>query len=89
MIGGQWIMSLDIDIDFDNLSEDELDEILVYSEDKDTFVIRYALACQVIANMVEDIEPGALSNIDMVDLTICKMLLDGYVEIENESKSIH
>ena len=89
MIGGQWIMSLDIDIDFDNLSEDELDEILVYSEDKDTFAVRYALACQVIANMVEDIEPGALSNIDMVDLTICKMLLDGYVEIENESKSIH
>ena len=79
----------DTDLDFDNLSEDELEEILVYSEDKDTFAVRYALACQVIANMVEDIEPGALSNIDMVDLTICKMLLDGYVEIENESKSIH
>ena len=79
----------DTDLDFDNLSEDELEEILVYSEDKDTFAVRYALACQVIANMVEDIEPGALSNIDMVDLTICKMLLNGYVEIENESKSIH
>ena len=89
MIGGQWMQFQDTDIDFDNLSEDELDEILVYSEDKDTFAVRYALACQVIANMVEDIEPGALSNIDMVDLTICKMLLDGYVEIENESKSIH
>ena len=79
----------DTDLDFDNLSEDELEEILVYSEDKDTFAVRYALACQVIANMVEDIEPGALSNIDMVDFTICKMLLNGYVEIENESKSIH
>ena len=79
----------DTDLDFDNLSDDELEEILVYSEDKDTFAVRYALACQVIANMVEDIEPGALSNIDMVDLTICKMLLNGYVEIENESKSIH
>ena len=89
MIGGQWIMSLDTDIDFDNLSEDELDEILVYSEDKDTFVIRYALACQVIANLIEEFEPGSLSNIDMVDLTICKMLVDGYVEIKNESKSIH
>ena len=89
MIGGQWMQFQDTDLDFDNLSEDELEEILVYSEDKDTFAVRYALACQVIANMVEDIEPGALSNIDMVDLTICKMLLDGYVEIENESKSIH
>ena len=79
----------DTDLDFDNLSEDELEEIVDYSEDEDTFAVRYALACHVIANLIEEFEPGALSNIDMVDLTICKMLLNGYVEIENESKSIH
>ena len=76
-------------LDFDNLSEDELEEIVDYSEDEDTFAVRYALACHVIANLIEEFEPGSLSNMDMVDFTICKMLIDGYISIERKNESIH
>ena len=78
-----------IDIDFDDLSEEELDEILIYAESEDNLETRYVVACQIIANMVEDLEFESFSNPDMVDMTICKMLIDGYVEIEHEKRILH
>ena len=89
MIGGQWMQFRGTNIDFDNLSDDELDEIVGYSEDEDTLTVRYALACHVIANLIEEFEPESLSNMDMVDFTICKMLIDGHIEIERKNESIH
>jgi len=47
------------------------------------------LACHVIANLIEEFEPESLSNMDMVDFTICKMLIDGHIEIERKNESIH
>jgi len=52
-------------------------------------VSRYAIACQVIANMTEEMHPETKSNDDLVDLTICKMLMDGVIEVENISDMIH
>ena len=78
-----------IDFDFEDLSEDELDEILVYSECEDNFKMRYVIACRIIANMVEELNFETFSNSEMVDMTICKMLMDGYIEIEEENRQIH
>ena len=77
------------DFDFEDLSEAELNEILVYSESEMNLETRYVVACQIIANMVEDLEFESFSNPDMVDMTICKMLIDGYVEIEHEKRILH
>jgi len=78
-----------IDIDFDDLSEEELDEILIYSESEENLETRYVVACQIIANMVEDLEFESFSNPDMVDMTICKMLIDGHIEIEQQKRILH
>jgi hypothetical protein len=73
----------------DELDEEEFDELVEYSDVTDNLVSRYAIACQVIANMSEDLNPDIKSNDDMVDLTICKMLMDGIIEVENISDMIH
>ena len=77
------------DFDFEDLSEEELDEILIYSESEDNLETRYVVACQIIANMVEDLEFESFSNPDMVDMTICKMLIDGYVQVDREERKLH
>jgi len=73
----------------DELDEEEFDELVEYSDVTDNLVSRYAIACQVIANLSEDLNPGIKSNDDMVDLSICKMLMDGIIEVENISNMIH
>jgi len=79
----------DIKFDFEDLSEEELEEILDYSDSDKTFNDRYTLACQVLANMIKNSNPDELCNIEVVDLAICKLLIDGNVKISNESHSIH
>ena len=76
-------------IDFDDLSEEEIDEILTYSGTNDNIEERYVVACRIIANMIEDIEPEVQSNNEMVDMTICKMLIDGYIEVEKNKHKYH
>ena len=76
-------------IDFDDLTEEEIDEILVYSGTNDNIEERYVVACRIIANMIEDIEPKVQSNNEMVDMTICKMLIDGYIEVEKNKHKYH
>lgn len=75
--------------DFEDLTEEELDEILIYSESEDNFKLRYVIACRIIANMVEELSYETFSNAEMVDMTICKMLLDGYIEIEEKDRIFH
>jgi len=92
MIGSLQTQLQDInmeDFDFEDLSDEELDEILIYSESEDNLETRYVVACQIIANMVEDLEFESFSNPDMVDMTICKMLIDGHIEIEHEKRILH
>jgi hypothetical protein len=47
------------------------------------------VACQLIANMLGDFEPELHSNNEMVDMTICKMILDGHVEVEKNNQIYH
>ena len=78
-----------IDFDFEDLSDAELNEILVYSESEMNLETRYVVACQIIANMIEDLNFETFSNSEMVDMTICKMLIDGYVEVEQDKRKLH
>ena len=78
-----------IDFDFEDLSDAELHEILVYSESEMNLETRYVVACQIIANMIEDLQFETFSNSEMVDMTICKMLIDGYVEVEQDKRKLH
>jgi hypothetical protein len=76
-------------IDFDDLTEEEIDEILFYSGTEDNIAERYVVACQLIANMLGNSEPEIHSNNEMVDMTICKMILDGYVAVEKNNRKYH
>ena len=78
-----------IDFDFEDLSDAELHEILVYSESEMNLETRYVVACQIVANMIEDLNFETFSNSEMVDMTICKMLIDGYVEVEQDKRKLH
>jgi len=80
---------MDEEFNFEDLTEEELDEILIYSESEDNFKIRYVIACQIIANLIEQMKFETFSNSEMVDMTICKMLLDGYIDIEEQDRQIH
>ena len=77
------------DINFDDMSEEEIDEILVYSEMGEDLDTRYQLACQIIANMIEDMDYDSFSNSQMVDITICKMIIDNLVDLEKKPRKYH
>lgn len=77
------------DFDFEDLTDEEINEILVYSESEDNFKLRYVIACKIISNMIEEMKFETFSSTEMVDMTICKMLLDGYIEIEEKDRIIH
>ena len=80
---------MDEELDFENMSEEEIDEILVYSEMGEDLDTRYQIACQIIANMIEDMEYDSYSNSEMVDMTICKMLIDNLVDVEKKPRKYH
>jgi hypothetical protein len=76
-------------IDFDDLTDEEMDEILIYSDSTDNIIDRYMVACQLIANMLGNSQPEIHSNNEMVDMTICKMILDGYVTVGKNTPKYH
>ena len=80
---------MDEDFNFEDLTEDEIDEILIYSESEDNFKLRYVIACRIIANLIKELRFENFSNSEMVDMTICKMLLDGHIEIEEQDRQLH
>ena len=77
------------DLDFEDLSEEEINELLIYSESDENIEYRYEVACQIIANMIKELKVSPFSNSEMVDMTICKMLIDGFIDVEKKSYKIH
>ena len=72
------------------LTKDELKQLLDFSNDVTNISERYIVACQIISNLLEEEIKQELENFDdSVDLTICKMLLDGDVVVELEDRKLH
>ena len=69
-----------------------MDELLEFSNDKTNILQRYIVACQIITNLI-DYGEGYLYNEenfdDNVDLSICKLLLDGDIIVEPEERKLH
>ena len=72
------------------LTKEELKQLLDFSNDVTNMTQRYIVACQIISNLLEEnIKEGIENFDDSVDLTICKMLLDGDVVVEPEDRKLH
>jgi len=50
---------------------------------------RYVIACSIISSLMLEKLPELIGADDSVDLSICKLLMDGVVEIEPFNRSIH
>lgn len=85
MIGVQWMMWLDIE----QLGQQEYEDVWEFAQDKSNISLRYIAALSIIANLVNDLDQQLLPNDENVDLSICKMIMDGAIEIETLSDSIH
>ena len=73
--------------DFD-LSDEEIQELLIYSSDDSNLKKRYIVACQIIANL-GNLKEHFEEHDEAVDLTICKMLLDGDVQVDEIDPVLH
>ena len=80
-------MLLDIK-EFNDLTEEEINRLVEFSRDKDNLQERYVVACQIISNLTAEIDPE-VGDDESVDLTICKLLMDGLVEVEPMSRKLH
>jgi hypothetical protein len=69
-------------LDIEDLNPKDYDDVVEYSQDESTIALRYIAACSIIANLANDLDPDLLPNDENVDLSICKMLMDGAIEIE-------
>ena len=67
--------------DIEDLNEKDYEDVLEFSADLSNLPMRYVAALSIIANFVPDDEK--------VDLSICKMIMDGVIEIEDIGESIH
>ena len=93
MNGVQWMQLQDIS----NLTEEEIEQLLLFSSDKDTIMQRYIVACDIISNLLtetlgiqESLYPEIVDQFeDSIDLTICKMLMDGDVVVETLDRKLH
>jgi hypothetical protein len=72
-----------------DLSEEEYDEVIRFSQKTENLDKRYVIACSIISSLMVEQLPEFFNEEDSVDLSICKMLMDGVVEIEETNKSIH
>ena len=79
----------DIDNIFDfDLSDAEITELLQYSADESTLKKRYIVACQIISNL-GNLKEQFNEHDEAVDLTICKMLIDGDAWVEEINPVLH
>ena len=76
-------------LDIDELSEEEFDEVVEFSQNVDNLEKRYVVACSIISSLMLEKLPNLIGADDSVDLSICKLLMDGVVEIEPFNRSIH
>ena len=80
-------MLLDIK-QFNDLSEEEFNKLVEFSNNQENLQERYVVACQIISNLTNEIDPE-IGGDESVDLTICKLLMDGLVEVESMSRILH
>ena len=76
-------------LDIDELSEEEFDEVVEFSQNVNNLEKRYVVACSIISSLMLEKLPDLIGADDSVDLSICKLLMDGVVEIEPLNRSIH
>jgi len=72
----------------EELDIEEMEKLIAYSNNQDTLMERYLIACQIITNLTSEDQPVKEFG-EAVDLSICKMLMDGMVEIEQINPSYH
>jgi|TARA_R110002049_G_scaffold83261_1_gene211746 hypothetical protein len=75
--------------DIEDLEQQEYDDVWEFAQDTSNIKLRYVAALSIIANLANDLDPQLLPNDENVDLSICKMIMDGAIEIESLSDSIH
>lgn len=75
--------------DIEDLEQQEYDDVWEFAQDTSNIKLRYVAALSIIANLANDLDPQLLPNDENVDLSICKMIMDGKIEIESLSDSIH
>ena len=73
----------------DELSEEEFDKVVEFSQNTENLEKRYVVACSIISSLMFEKLPESINGDDSVDLSICKLLMDGLVEIEPLNRSIH
>ena len=75
--------------DIEDLNDKDYEDVLEFSADESTLKLRYVAALSIIANFANDIDPTLIPDDEKVDLSICKMIMDGHIEIEELSDSVH
>ena len=83
--------------DISNLTDEEIEQLLLFSSNEDTIMQRYVVACEIISNLLmdnlghnESLYPDIVDQFqDSIDLTICKMLMDGDVIVEPMDRKLH
>ena len=81
-------MLLDIR-EFNDLSEEEFNKLVEFSNNQKNLKERYVVACQIISNLTNELNPDVEEHDESVDLTICKLLMDGLIEVEPISRILH
>ena len=81
-------MLLDIR-EFNDLSEEEFNKLVEFSNNQTNLKERYVVACQIISNLTNELNPDVEEHDESVDLTICKLLMDGLIEVEPISRILH
>ena len=81
-------MLLDIR-EFNDLSEEEFNKLVEFSNNKTNLKERYVVACQIISNLTNELDPDVEEHDESVDLTICKLLMDVLIEVEPISRILH
>ena len=67
--------------DIEDLEQQEYDDVWEFAQDTSNIKLRYVAALSIIANLANDLDPQLLPNDENVDLSICKMIMDGAIEI--------
>ena len=75
--------------DIEDLNDKDYEDVLQFSADESTLKLRYVAALSIIANFANDIDPTLVPDDEKVDLSICKMIMDCHIEIEELIDTIH
>ena len=75
--------------DIEDLNDKDYEDVLEFSADESTLKLRYVAALSIIANFANDIDPTLVPDDEKVDLSICKMIMDCHIEIEELIDTIH